>query len=236
VCILNSNTPFLPFREALNAGGLAALLAESPNPKLECLYLISKQGLLLAKAERASSTLDADVFTSMLSAVEDFVKDSMRVFSGEQAGDSLNSMGYGAFTIVIQRGENCTLAGIISGQSNEFMVEDLKSTLKTVQAGYGETLKSWNGVLDRVKGIEEPLQRLMDSGKYDGIDFAKNDPKLKHTHMLENVTRGLVRESKTAPVALILEDLQWADSSTLALLTKAEAGIMMDVDELVPWA
>ena len=217
-CILESNTPFLPFKEALNSGGLGALLVDSPNPKLECLYLISKQGLLLGKAERASSTLDADVFTSMLRAVEDFVKDSMRVFSGEQVGDSLNSMGYGGYTILLQKGEACTLAAIISGQGNEFMLEDLRSTLKETQAKFGPILQSWNGVLDQVRGIDEPVRKLMASEKYEGIDFTKNDPRLKHNHMLENVTRGLVRESKSAPVCVILEDLQWADSSTLALV------------------
>jgi tetratricopeptide (TPR) repeat protein len=217
-CIPEVGAPLLPFREALRSGGLDALLAEGLTPRLECLYLMSTRGLLLAKAEREKSALDADIFTSMLSAVEGFVKDSLRRFSGKETGDQLNSMGYGDFTVLLQRGERCTLAAILSGQGNEFLIEDLRGVLGKVHDGFGEHLRDWDGVLATVSGIEEPLNHLLRSGKYDGIDFARDDPGLRRSNLLENVTRGVLREGAAAPICIMLEDLQWADSSSLALI------------------
>jgi len=217
-CISESGTPLMPFREALNAGGLGALLADGQSPKLEALYLISTQGLLLGKAERESTSFDADVFTSMLQAVEEFVKDSLARFSGKETSDRLNSMGYGEYTILLQKTGVFSLAAILSGQRNEFLIEDLRNLSQGIEGDFGLKIKNWNGVVDNVSGIEKPLEELLGSGKYDGIDYARDDPRLRHVNLLENITRGIHRESLAAPVCLMLEDLQWADSSTLALL------------------
>ena len=217
-CMLESSAPLLPFREALNGGGLGALLAEGQAPKLEALYLISIQGLLLGKAERQSTSFDADVFTAMLQAVEEFVKDSLSRFSGKETSDSLNSMGYGECTILLQKTALFSLAAIISGQRNEFLIEDLRNLSQGLLNDFGPKIQNWNGIVENVKGVEGPLEGLLGSGKYDGIDYARDDPRLRQANILENITRGLHRESRTAPVCLMLEDLQWADSSTLAAL------------------
>jgi tetratricopeptide (TPR) repeat protein len=216
-CVPESAAPFLPFREALGSGGLGALLSEGPNPRLEGLYLLSSQGFLLGKAERTSSSFDAEIFTSMLRAVEQFVNDSISRFSGKEGEDQLTSMGYGAYNILLQRSGTLTLAAIISGQGNEFLIDDMRSVLAGLDLAFGKRLKDWDGVMKTVAGIEKPVVELLSSGKYDGIDFARDDPGLRQSNILENITRGIVRQSASDPVCIIIEDLQWADPSSLAL-------------------
>ncbi|MBM4248450.1 MAG: tetratricopeptide repeat protein [Euryarchaeota archaeon] len=217
-CLLESASPFLPFREALASGGLGALLAGGQSPRLEAVYLISLQGLLLGKAERRSTDFDADVFSSMLHAVESFVQDSLSRFSGRETQDGLNSMGYGRYTILLQKCRLFSMVAMISGQRNEFLIEDLGAASGTILRDFGSKIEYWNGIVDRVKGIEGPLEALLSSGKYDGIDYARDDPRLRQANIMENVARGLERESRAFPVCLVLEDLQWSDPSSLALL------------------
>ena len=216
-CVPESTAPYLPIREALTSGGLGSLLADGPNPVLEGLYLLSSQGFLLGKAERTSSSFDAEIFTSMLRAVEEFVKDSISRFSGKGGTDQLTSMGYGAYNIVLQRKGSLTLAAIISGQANEFLIDDLRSVLAGIDLAYGKRLDGWDGVMKTVAGIEKPVVELLRSGKYEGIDFARDDPGLRRSNILENITRGISRQSASEPVCIIIEDLQWADASSLSL-------------------
>jgi tetratricopeptide (TPR) repeat protein len=217
-CLLESSAPLLPFRDALNNGGLGALLADGQVPRIETLYLISTQSLLLGKAERHSTKFDADVFTGMLQAVEEFVRDSLSRFSGKETTDTLNSMGYGDYTILLQKTPLFSLAAIISGQRNEFLIEDLRGLCRKIEEGFGARIKGWGGVVENVRGVEKPLEDFLASGKYDGVDYARDDPRLRQANILENITRGLHRESLSAPVVLMLEDLQWADSASLAAL------------------
>ena len=77
-CMQGSLEPYVPIREALRSGGLEELLAgDEVPPRLEALYLVSKGGILLAKHERTSGTMDSDIFTGMLTAVTQFIKDSV---------------------------------------------------------------------------------------------------------------------------------------------------------------
>ena len=216
-CVPESASPFLPIRDALASGGMGSLLSEGPNPVLEGLYLLSSQGFLLGKAERTSSSFDAEIFTSMLRAVEEFVKDSIARFSGKENESQLTSMGYGAYNIILQRRGSLTLAAIISGQSNEFLIDDMRSVLAGIDLAYGKRLKDWDGVMKTLAGIEKPVLELLRSGKYEGIDFARDDPGLRRSNMLENITRGIARLSASDPVCIIIEDMQWADASSLAM-------------------
>src|SRR3990170_877578 len=76
-----SLTPYAAFIEAFHEGGLDHLFLEEPL-RVESLYLIDKAGLVLAKAERADSPLDEDIFTSMIRVVEEFLKDTVRMAGG----------------------------------------------------------------------------------------------------------------------------------------------------------
>jgi tetratricopeptide (TPR) repeat protein len=207
--------PYLPFENALKPLKMDYLFQTSSPPRIEHLFLIAKSGILMTSAGKEEG-MDGDIFTSMLTAVGHFVRDSMQMLGDENG--SLDVLGYGGMRILIEKGELCSIAAVISGKENEYLIEDLKSALERIHQEYAGTLKSWDNDIEKMAGAGQILQSIMDSGKYEGIEYGEGDPKLIKGNIMENVTLGLMRHSKTRPVLLIIEDIHWADASTLSLI------------------
>jgi predicted ATPase len=187
---------------------------------VECVYLITDTGLLIKDVMREETKLDSTIFAGMLTAVGEFVKDSLSMLSGEDRKEALalNSLGYENYRILIESGTNTNLAVILTGRENEFLINDIRETLLNVEEQFGNILKAWDGDDNSVKGIDILLKPLITSGKYDGIDYAKDDPQIKRNLLFENILLGITRYSKVNPSILCIEDLQWVDPSTLALM------------------
>ena len=215
--LYESLTPYMPFMEALRSGGLENLFADE-TPRIETAYLMAESGLLIKDVKRGDSDLNPDIFTGMLSAVDSFVKDSLSMLSGDDKEESLNTLGYEKYRILIESGAHFSLVVIITGRENEFLINDMREIIANVSKRFGEVLTEWNGEDKTVEGIEKLIEPLITSGKYDGIDYAKDDPQIKRNRLFENVLLGLERHTSNHPSLLCIEDLQWADPSTLALL------------------
>jgi len=211
-CFAENLTPFIAYMEAFREGKLDHLFAEDA-VRVETVYLVDKNGLLVSRAERAETPIDPDIFTSMLQAVENFVKDSLA-----QGGEgALNVLGYGDYRILIEKGGSINLVAIVTGKENEFLVQDLQEVIRGIEEKFGDVLTNWDGSMRSVEGTQAHLQALLTSDKYEGLDPAKADPQVRRNRLFDNVALGLVREAKLAPILLCLDDLQWADPSTLAL-------------------
>ncbi len=208
--------PYLPIESALKPINLSHIFKISAPPKIESVFLIANSGILMRSVEREGLGIDADIFTGMLTAVGHFVRDSMGVMG--EAGDSLDVLGYGGMRILIEKGDLCSMAVVISGRENEYLLEDMKSALERIHTDFGDILRRWDNDTEKIAGTEEILGSLIESGKYEGIDYSREDPKLRIGNVMENVTLGLVRNSTKNPLLLIIEDIQWADSATMALL------------------
>jgi predicted ATPase len=216
--LYESLTPYMPFIEALRSANLDHLFSREEPPKVECVYLITDTGLLIKDVVREETKLDSIIFAGMLTVVGDFVKDSLSMLSGKERKESLDSLGYEKYRILIERGTNTNLAVILTGRENEFLINDMKEVLVNVEQQFGNVLKIWDGDDNSIKGIDELLKSLITSGKYDGIDYAKDEPHIKRNRLFENVLLGIERHSKVNPSLLCIEDLQWADPSTMALI------------------
>ncbi|MCK5547842.1 MAG: ATP-binding protein, partial [Thermoplasmata archaeon] len=121
-------TPYMPFMEALRSGGLEHLFAEEA-PRVEGVYLVTNNGLLVKEVLREETELDPDLFASMLTTVSDFVKDSLSMLKGKERFDTLNRLGHGEYTILIESGRNANLVTILKGRENEFLVNDMREIL-----------------------------------------------------------------------------------------------------------
>lgn len=212
-----SLTPYMPFLDALRSGGLEPLFAEE-SPKVEAVYLVTHGGLLIKEVLREETELDPVLFASMLTAVGNFVQDSMSKLSGEDREGTLSGLMHGDYRILLEAGKHADLVAVVTGRENEFLVEDMRGILDDVRKAYGDDLENWDGDEKSVEGIEELLRPLIASGKYDGIYYGKENPKARRNLLFENVSLGLVRHSQTTPTLLCIEDLQWADPSSLSLM------------------
>lgn len=216
-CLPGISPAFSSVASALRSGGFESLV-EDKAPRVVCAYLTNSGGLMLSKREREKSGLDADIFTSMLAAVNSFVQDSLQMLKSGERQASLNRLGYGNYNIVIESVPGIHLAVIIEGAENEFLLQEMQDILDEVRSSYGAIIEKWTGDVSQVKATEQIIGRLIDSGKYDGIGFTADNPKLRQSLIMDNITRGIVRISGEKPLLFVLDDLQWADSSSLALL------------------
>jgi tetratricopeptide (TPR) repeat protein len=212
-----SLTPFMPIQEALRSGGLESLFAEEA-PRVEAIYLVTHSGLLIKEVVREKTKLDPDIFSSLLTTVNEFVSQSLSTLLGEEKKGTLSSMGLENFRILIENGKNINLAVIISGKENEFLINDMRDIINKVHNNFDSILENWDGDEENVAGIKQILEPLIESGKYDGIYYGREDPKARRNLLFENVSLGLTRQAKLKPTLMCIEDLQWADPSSLALL------------------
>ncbi|MBS3816481.1 MAG: tetratricopeptide repeat protein [Candidatus Thermoplasmatota archaeon] len=211
-CLSDRLKPLMPIREALRDADLGHLISQDPPPKVKAAYLMNDAGLLAAKAERKDTEMDADIFISMLSAVESFVQDSLSMMDEEERRD-LNTIGYGDHDILVQTVGSYSLACVIEGTKSESLIDDMKGPL--VKANH--TLDDWQGDMEEVEKLVPEVEWFIDSSKYDG-KFLVDDPEVKQENLFENILLGLRRLATEKPVIVFIDDLQWADPTTLDLL------------------
>ncbi len=219
-CLSESLEPLMPVRSAFRDANLSHLVSGEPPPLLVSLYLINDAGMLIASSEREETDLDADIFASMLQAVGEFVKDSLSMMNRER-GESLNSLGYGKYRIIIRSGGTLSLVAVMKGTESEALIEDMGKILKNVM----EKAEEWSGEVS--EEIADELEALQSSGKYEGMVLV-DDPKIKQQNLFDNILMGIVRESGKSPVLLFLDDLHWADPTTLNLLHYLARNIRRD--------
>jgi outer membrane protein OmpA-like peptidoglycan-associated protein len=111
--------------------------------RVEQVFLIHlKTSLVLQHVvDPAVATQDADMVSSMLSAIRDFVRDSFET----QQSDSLDSLQMGQLQIWIEQGPQAIIAAVIRGQAPQELRLTLKEKLEEVHRRYSRELEDFDG-------------------------------------------------------------------------------------------
>jgi OOP family OmpA-OmpF porin len=109
--------------------------------RVEQVFLVHAQtGLLLAHVPEGSLG-DADLISSMLTAIGDFVNDS---FEAKKTGE-LRAFAAGDLTVLVEPGPQANIAVVVRGTPPETLPIRLQTTLETIHLQWSNPLTSFDG-------------------------------------------------------------------------------------------
>ncbi len=155
--------------EALKTGKSFAEIAlkESLVFRVEEVFLIHrKSGILLNRVTTENSAVsDADMVAAMLSAVQDFIRDSLNLGKG----DAVDSFEVGDFVIWIEQSPTAVLALVIQGTPSPELRWKMQDVLETIHLQFGHILENFGGDVEELKETTPMLEsclelELKDSG------------------------------------------------------------------------
>lgn len=109
----------------------------------QVFFLHGETGILLCHASvpEAVGTENADVISSMLTALQDFVRDSF----GMEAGEGLDQFRAGERIILVERGPRGVVAASVLGDPTPAVAASLTRVVEELHEGFGAQLRKFQG-------------------------------------------------------------------------------------------
>ena len=146
------------------AGSFAIAMSLRKRPFLiKDIMLVHNDGFLIGRAaEKQAGEIDEDVLSGMLTAVLNFVEDSM---SGTQ--DGLRSFGFEHYKVLVKRGRMTYMALVYEGDAPESTEDRMGELILKVEKIYRKRIENWTGDMDTdFAGIEVLLKGFVkENGK-----------------------------------------------------------------------
>lgn len=127
--------------------------------KVDEVFVIYQDGRLIRHVSaHPIGTVDKQVIASMLTAVQEFVKDSL-----QKEGEFLGKIEYGKKTkILIEKGNKVYLAVVLTGHDPESLRNTLAKMVREIEKDYAKKLKRWDGDSSKFEGLDEMVIELME--------------------------------------------------------------------------
>ena len=132
---------------------------------VEQVFLIHLEtGLLLMHVSAATTqsqggVRDVDLVSGMLTAIQDFVRDSFQMKEGE----ALETVQVGELTVWMERGPYAVVAGVVRGNAPQSVRAKLRAAVETCHRDYAEALRSYSGDSSLFEGMRPHLLECMQS-------------------------------------------------------------------------
>jgi outer membrane protein OmpA-like peptidoglycan-associated protein len=129
--------------------------------QVEQVFLIHREtGLLIQHRHREGLEIgDSDAVSAMLTAIQDFVRDS---FSSNQT-EELDSVEVGDYTVWLERGPYAVLACVIRGIAPLELRNLMRSSLEIIHARYGLLLEQFQGDNQPLQPCKPLLEKTLQS-------------------------------------------------------------------------
>ena len=125
------------------------------------VFLIYRDGRLIKHfTRRIKPDVDQDILSGMLTAVQDFIRDSFRGESGD-----LNHMQFGRFQILMGNGRFITVAAVLMGDEVEPFRPQIIKAIDQMEADYEVILRDWNGDVEQLNVLGRYIMDLIE-GRY----------------------------------------------------------------------
>lgn len=121
------------------------------------VFVMTPAGVLLKHySRRLRPDRDEDILAGMLTAVQNFVRESF-----DTAGGKLNEIRFENYEIIISYSENLVLAAVISTKNPQKLKNKLTDAAQEIERHYGDRLKKWQGDLSELRAIDNVMRRLL---------------------------------------------------------------------------
>ncbi|MBC7796778.1 MAG: hypothetical protein H7Z37_07895 [Pyrinomonadaceae bacterium] len=188
--------------------------------RVEQVFLIHQEtGLLLAQASaNVSETSDADMLSGMLTAIQDFVRDS---FQQSAPDASLDALRVGDLSVWVERGQYATIAAVIRGNAPVDLRQTFAKAVKRVHLEKRAELAAFDGETETFATVKPKLEECLDFRLGSGGDSEKKASIFTPT----NVIGGLLLTAFVVWSVFTIVDY-WRWSNYLERL-KSEAGVVV---------
>ena len=99
--------------------------------------------------------IDADIMSSMLTAVNDFVADSFGT------DGYLGLLQYGEHTVMIEKGTNCYIVAVMLGDGNDELRDTIAKQVNLIETTKKSDLKRWGGDISRFDSCNSNLIKIL---------------------------------------------------------------------------
>ncbi|MFP4196933.1 MAG: hypothetical protein ACLFS6_04700, partial [Methanomassiliicoccales archaeon] len=121
------------------------------------VFVIYQDGCLIShETRRLKPGMDNEVLSSMLVALQDFVRDSFK----DEEVTTLKRLDFGDKTIAVEKGHYLYLAAVVQGNGGDRIQEKMTKVLKEMEGTYESNLADWDGGLEELRGIKEKSRDL----------------------------------------------------------------------------
>jgi len=122
------------------------------------VFVIYEDGRLIAhQTRRLKPGMDDDILSSMLVAIQSFVKDSFK----DESATHLQRLDFGDKKILVEKGANVFLAVVLHGERTGKVPDKMKEVIAEMEKTYGANLVAWDGDLEGVRGIKDTTAPLL---------------------------------------------------------------------------
>ena len=143
-----------------NVVGLLTVWRSSPTIVDE-VFLMTPSGMLLKHyTRRLRPDQDEDILAGMLTAVQNFVRESF-----DEAGGRLNEIRFENYDILISHSKDIVIAAIISTKKPERLRDQLRTATDDMETQFGEMISHWSGDRKELGDVDLLMKKFL-SGKY----------------------------------------------------------------------
>ncbi|MEW5760263.1 MAG: kelch repeat-containing protein, partial [Candidatus Thermoplasmatota archaeon] len=124
--------------------------------KIEETFLIYNDGRLIHHAtSRLKPEMDKDILSSMLTAVQTFVKDAF-------GGGRLDGLKIGDKNVLLEKGAFLGLACITIGKEPSGFRERMKETIMNIEISFKPVVIKWSGDISQFSGVDKHIEGLLE--------------------------------------------------------------------------
>jgi hypothetical protein len=139
--------------------------------RVEQVFLIQRESGLLLQHVSVTSAHSPELISSMLTAIQDFVRDSFHV----EEVETLETMQVGELSVWVEQGPYAILAAVIRGNAPQDLRSTLQATLEKIHLEKGKALEGFDGDTSTFESIRPELEDCLQS------QYHKAKQKRSHT-------------------------------------------------------